>query len=82
MGAWIKLREMISDWIEVRYEDVVADVGREARRTLEALSLPWDEATLQYRARRKRQVRSPSYEEVSRPIFVRVSRGADIKFTV
>ncbi len=70
MGAWLKMRDMIGDWIEVHYEDTVRDLAREARRVLEALALPWDDAVLNYRDRAKRKpVRSPSYEEVARPIF-------------
>ena len=70
MGAWLKMREMIGEWVEVRYEDNVHDLAREARRVLEALALPWDDSVLQYRDRAKRKpVRSPSYEEVARPIF-------------
>jgi Tfp pilus assembly protein PilF len=70
MGAWLKLRDMLSDWIEVRYEDVVTDLDRESRRTLEFLDMPWDQSVLTYHGRATgKQVRSPSYEEVSRPVF-------------
>jgi hypothetical protein len=70
LGAWLKLRLMIGDWVEVRYEDIVADLGRESRRTLDALGVPWNDSILQYRSLNpQKQVRSPSYEEVSRPIF-------------
>jgi tetratricopeptide (TPR) repeat protein len=70
IGAWLKMRNMIGDWIEVRYENLVADLGGEARRTLRALNVPWDDSALQYRTLNPdKQVRSPSYEEVSRPIF-------------
>jgi hypothetical protein len=70
MGAWLKMRDMIGNWVEVRYEDTVRDLAGEARRVLEALSLPWDDAVLRYRDRAKHKpVRSPSYEEVARPIF-------------
>jgi Flp pilus assembly protein TadD len=70
MGAWLKMREMTGDWVEVRYENVVADLAHETRRTLEALDVPWDESTLQFQARSsKKQVRSPSYEEIARPIY-------------
>jgi tetratricopeptide (TPR) repeat protein len=70
MGAWLKMRDIIGNWVEVRYEDTVHDVAHEARRVLEALALPWDDAVLHYRGRAKRKpIRSPSYEEVARPIF-------------
>ena len=35
-------------YIEVRYEDLVADTERELRRLLEFLLLPWDDAVLNY----------------------------------
>jgi hypothetical protein len=70
MGAWRKMRFMMDRWIEVRYEDLVADLNGEAQRTLTALGVPWDESILEYRHRmREKIVRSPSYEEVSRPVF-------------
>ncbi len=70
MGAWLKMRDMIGDWVEVRYEHTVHDLAREASRVLEALALPWNDAVLHYRDRAKHKpVLSPSYEEVARPIF-------------
>ena len=70
MEAWLKMREMIDDWVEVRYEDAVTDLRREAERTLAALGLPWDDAVLEYRSRAKqRQVLSPTYEAVAKPLF-------------
>lgn len=70
LDAWLKMREMTGDWVEVRYENVVADLPREARRTLSALEVPWDESILEYRTRAAtKPVRSPSYEEISRPLF-------------
>jgi hypothetical protein len=36
MGVWLKLREMIpTPWLQVRYEDSVADLEKEARRVLD-----------------------------------------------
>jgi hypothetical protein len=71
MGIWIKLREMIqSPRLEIRYEDCVADLEREARRALEFLGLPWDVSVLQYRERLKvKAVSSPTYEAVSKPLY-------------
>jgi tetratricopeptide (TPR) repeat protein len=71
LGAWLKLREIVpTPWIEVRYEETVADLERQARRALETLGLPWDNAVLGYRDRAaKRQVLSPTYEAVTRPIY-------------
>jgi hypothetical protein len=70
MDAWLKIREMTHDWIEVRYEDVITDLRGQTQRTLAALDVPWNESILEYRQRNERKhVRSPSYDEVSRPIF-------------
>jgi tetratricopeptide (TPR) repeat protein len=71
MGLWLKLRAIIaSPWLEVRYEDCVGEMEREARRALEFLGLPWDPQVLQYRDRLKEKaVNSPTYEAVSRPLY-------------
>jgi tetratricopeptide (TPR) repeat protein len=71
LRAWLKLRDLIeAPWIEVRYEDTVADLPRQARRALDLLGLPWDDAVLAYRDRAvRRQVLSPTYEAVTRPIY-------------
>jgi tetratricopeptide (TPR) repeat protein len=71
MGAWLKLREIVlTPWVEIRYEETVADLEKQARRAIEMLGLPWDDAVLAYRDRAaKRQVLSPTYEAVTRPIY-------------
>ena len=70
MGSWLKMRKMIGNWVEIRYEDMVADVRREAARMLRTLELPWDEAVMNYRTHaEQKHVQSPTYEEVARPIF-------------
>jgi tetratricopeptide (TPR) repeat protein len=71
MGVWRRLREVLpSCWLEVRYEDVVADIGREARRALDFLALPWEPGVLNYRERLKtKTVASPTYEAVGKPLY-------------
>jgi thioredoxin-like negative regulator of GroEL len=71
MGNWRRLREIIgSPWLEVRYEDCVADLEKQARRALGFLELPWDPEVLQYRERLKaKAVSSPTYEAVSKPLY-------------
>ena len=73
MGIWRKLREMIaSPWLDVRYEDTVADLEKEARRALEFLDLPWEPGVLNYRERlRNKAVGSPTYEAVRQPLYTR-----------
>jgi len=71
MGIWLRFRDLlVSPWLEVRYEDCVTNLEREARRTLEFLGLPWDPQVLQYRDRLKQKaISSPTYEAVSKPLY-------------
>ncbi|MEX0611573.1 MAG: sulfotransferase [Pirellulales bacterium] len=71
MRAWLKIREMLKNpWIEVRYEDTVADIERQARKVLDFLELPWDDAVLEYHRRAQRKhVHSPTYEAVTKPVY-------------
>ncbi len=73
MSLWRKLREMIaSPWLEVRYEETVGNLEKQARRTLEFLGLPWEPQVLNYRERpRRRAVGSPTYDAVSQPLYTR-----------
>lgn len=50
----------------IRYEDVIADMRSELSRLLDFLSLPWEDALLDYAAHaRKRFIRTPSYAQVT-----------------
>jgi len=71
MGIWLRLRQMLcTPWIELRYEDCVADLEMESRRALQFLDLPWDPQVLQYRERLKtKAVSSPTYEAVTKPLY-------------
>lgn len=71
MQAWLKLRGLIRNpWIEIRYEDMVADLEGQARRVLEFLDLPWDDRVLEYHQRaQKKHVHSPTYEAVTKPVY-------------
>jgi Sulfotransferase family len=73
MEVWRNLRKLIaSPWLEIRYEDTVAGLEKEARRALEFLGLPWEEQVLKYRDRlRQKVVGSPTYEAVSQPLYTR-----------
>lgn len=73
MATWRQLRPMIaSPWLEVRYEDAVGDLEKEARRALEFLGLPWESGVLNYRDRlQQKAVGSPTYEAVSQPLYTR-----------
>jgi Sulfotransferase family len=62
-----------SHFLEVDYEAVVEDVEREARRMLNYLDLPWDEAVLRFHET-ERPVRTASVNQVREPIY-RTSAG-------
>jgi len=59
-------------WLEVRYEDVVADLESVSRRVLDFLGVPWNASVLRFdeHARSKR-VRSPAYADVTQPVYKR-----------
>ena len=71
MQAWLKLRGILKNpWIEIRYEDMVADLKGQAERALDFLGLPWDERVLQYHNRAQtKHVHSPTYEAVTKPVY-------------
>src|SRR3954464_10951377 len=69
--SWLKIRPMLRNrWIEVRYEDMVTNLEREARKVLEFLELPWDDRVLEYHKRaQQKHVHSPTYEAVTKPVY-------------
>lgn len=54
--------------LEVRYEDLVMDVEREARRIVDHCGLEWDDACLGFHET-GRSVRTASFAQVHRPIY-------------
>ena len=73
MAFWRALEPHLRNpCLSVRYEDVVADLPQAGRRVLDFLGLPWDETVTSFhRHARTRPLRSPSYSDVTRPIFTR-----------
>jgi tetratricopeptide (TPR) repeat protein len=73
MGVWRKLREIIaSPYLEIRYEDTVADLEKETRCALDFFGLPWEGEVLNYRDRlANKAVSSPTYEAVKQPLYTR-----------
>jgi tetratricopeptide (TPR) repeat protein len=71
MQTWLKVRELTpSPWLEFRYEDVVANLEDKARAILDFLGLPWDDKVLKfYEHAREKIVRSPTYQDVTKPIY-------------
>jgi len=71
MGFWRNIMPKLSNpHLEVRYEDLVADLESAARRALEFLEVPWDPAVLGFDEHaRNKMVRSPTYADVVKPVF-------------
>jgi tetratricopeptide (TPR) repeat protein len=71
MQAWLKIRPILRNpWIEVRYEDTVADLEGQARKVLDFLGQPWNDSVLAYHHRAQRKhVHSPTYEAVTKPVY-------------
>jgi Tfp pilus assembly protein PilF len=75
MGGWLAVRDRLTiPVLEVRYEDLVADLPGQARRLIDFLGLPWDDAVLQYRAAAAAKTSlTPSRQDVTKPIFTRAA---------
>lgn len=55
-------------FLEIRYEDVVADLESEARRLIAFIGLPWDDACLRFHET-ARLIRTASVNQVRSPLF-------------
>ena len=73
MDIWLAVREWEGfAWLEVRYEDTVADLEKEGRRVTEFLGLAWHEEQGRfYEKSRTKQLYSPTYQDVTRPVYSR-----------
>ncbi len=59
----------------IRYEDVVADTEKEARRLLEFLGLEWEPRVLDFQqTARAKRINTPSYHQVAQPIYQRAKQ--------
>ena len=76
MGIWQTLKPLLKNpWLEVRYEDMVADLEPVARRTLDFLGVSWNPGVLKFNEHaRQKLVRSPTYADVAQPVYQR-ARG-------
>ena len=63
---WKRTRPL--EWLDVRYEDLVADFEPNARRLIAYLDLDWEPACLEFHASR-RIVRTASMVQVRQPIY-------------
>ena len=73
MRLYQRAREVLPlPFIEVRYEDLLADLEGEVRRVIAGLGLAWDERVLDYRQKiGQRSIATPSSRQVSEPIHQR-----------
>jgi hypothetical protein len=71
MHYWLTIRPMLDcSWQEFKYEDTVADLAQQARRTLEFLGLPWQEGVVDFHTHaQNKRVRSPTAQDVTQPIY-------------
>lgn len=76
MDTWLRLRELGGfDWLESRYEDVVANVEQEGRRVTEFIGLSWDPAQARFHETARRKVLyAPTYHDVTQPVYQRAVR--------
>jgi len=73
MDIWLTVREWEGfQWLETKYEDTVADMEKEGRRVTAFLGLTWHEEQERfYEKSRMKQHYSPTYQDVTRPIYTR-----------
>jgi len=73
MDIWQTLAPLLpGHYLEVRYEDMVENLESVARRTLDFLGVPWDDRVLGFDEHaRQKMVRSPTYADVTQPVYNR-----------
>lgn len=73
MDVWLQLRDMGGfDWLETRYEDLVADLESEGRKVTAFLGLSWHPNQASYHETARRKVLyAPTYHDVTQPVYRR-----------
>jgi len=73
MQYWLQIRSFPgASYLELRYEDLVADLEVTARQLIAHIGGEWNDSVLRYfEHSRKRAVRTPSYSDIAKPIFSR-----------
>lgn len=71
MGFWrTVLPRLRNAWLEIRYEEAVENLETASRQVLTFLEVPWSDAVLRFHEHARSQpLRSPSYAEVTKPVF-------------
>lgn len=73
MGFWRSVLPKLSNpWLEIRYEDAVENLETASRRVLAFLKVEWNDEVLRFHEHaRSKPLRSPSYADVTKPVFQR-----------
>jgi tetratricopeptide (TPR) repeat protein len=73
MDVWLAVREWAElNWMETRYEDVVADLEKEGGRVTKFLGLEWHENQARfYERNREKPILSTNYTDVTKPVYKR-----------
>lgn len=72
MRLWTQITELFDlDLIEVRYEDLAADIEQTCRPILEFIGVPWHPGVLDHEgtARGRPFIRTASYNQVTQPLY-------------
>ena len=71
MKLWLHYRDVLNlQYFEFRYEDLITDLEPKVRQILTFIGENWDDAILRYYETAKhRYVSTPSYEDVTSPIY-------------
>lgn len=71
MDYWLSVRDALSlNLTELRYEDLVTDLEGQFRPIFAKLGLEWSDSCLEfYRRSRNRPISTPSYDQVTRPLY-------------
>ncbi len=76
LGLWKQFTEILDlNVIEIRYEDLVADIEQTGRRALEFIGTPWHPGMLDHErtARSRPYIRTASYNQVTQPLYASAS---------
>ena len=76
MKLWIQYISIFHiNYHEIKYENLVQNLEKTIKSLLKFLELPWDDNLLEFfkTAKRKQQIKTPSYDQVTRPIYSEAS---------
>jgi Flp pilus assembly protein TadD len=73
MDVWLRMRELSGfEWIETRYEDVVANLESEGKRVTEFLGLSWHPKQANHHESASRKILfAPTYNDAAKPVHTR-----------